>query len=100
MVTYYKVTRLTWWLGRPFVNVSHYSMVNLIANRKIVPEIIQDELTGERLAREAANLLDNPAQAERMRHELSEVRAKLSGEAAPMERAAAAVVQELNKHEP
>ncbi len=97
MVTFYKVTPLTWWLGRSFVRVPHYSMVNLIAGRRIVPELIQNDLTGARLAREAAVLLDNSRQRETMRRDLREVRQKLSGEAAPIETAANVVQGFINK---
>jgi lipid-A-disaccharide synthase len=94
MVTYYKVTPVSWWIGRYMVDVAHYSMVNLIAGRQIVPEIMQDEMTGARLAREARVLLRDGAAREEMKQNLREVAAKLSGETDPMERAAR-VVQEI-----
>ncbi len=93
MVTFYKVTPLSWWAGRRLVKVPYLSMVNLIANRKIVPELIQDEMTGENLAAEAARLLADPAAAARMRHELAGVRDALQVEGDPMERAAGLVVE-------
>ena len=37
MVTFYRVNRLSWWMGRRLVNVPFYSMVNLVAGRRIVP---------------------------------------------------------------
>jgi lipid-A-disaccharide synthase len=94
MVTYYKVTPVSWWIGQYMVDVAHYSMVNLIAGREIVPEIMQDEMTGERLAREARILLRDGDTRSEMKQNLNEVAAKLSGEADPMERAAR-VVQEI-----
>ncbi len=54
MVTFYKVTGLSWAIGKLLVDVPFYSMVNLIAGKKVVPELMQDEMTGERLAAEAA----------------------------------------------
>ncbi len=94
MVTFYKVTRLSWWLGRFLVDVPFYSMVNLVAGRQVVPELMQSEMTGERLAREALRLLDDAPARRRMKQDLAEVAAKLSGDEDPMEKAAAAV-QEL-----
>ena len=47
------------------MNVPFYSMVNLIAGRAVVPELMQDEMTGEALAREAGRLLDDPEAARR-----------------------------------
>ena len=93
MVTYYKVTPATWWAGRYFVNVPFYSMVNLIAGRALVPELIQDAATGERIAGEALRLLgDQRARAE-MKAGLAEVRERLSGEFRAEDRAAAIVQQ-------
>ncbi len=94
MVTFYKVTRASWLAGRLLVRVPYYSMVNLIAGRALVPELMQGRMTGEALAREAGRLLrDDQARAE-MKAGLAEVREKLSGgEDAP--RRAAAIIQEI-----
>jgi lipid-A-disaccharide synthase len=79
MVTFYKVTGLSWVIGKMLVNVPFYSMVNLIAEKKIVPELMQNEMTGERLAAEAARLLNNGGEREKMKQELARVAAALSG---------------------
>jgi lipid A disaccharide synthetase len=63
-------------------------MVNLVAGRKIAPELIQGEMTGERIAEEASRLLDNDGAMERMRAGLKEIAAKLASERDPMEIAA------------
>ena len=88
MVTYYKVTSVSWLLGRLLVRVPFYSMVNLVAGRKIVPELMQEEATGQRLAAAASELLRNDSARERMRHDLELVTAKLATSEHPMERAA------------
>lgn len=94
MVTFYKVTAPSWIAGKLLVRVPFYSMVNLIAGRAVVPELMQREMTGERLATEALRLLrDEPTRAA-MREGLAEVRHKLStAESAP--RRAAALIQEI-----
>lgn len=94
MVTFYKVTRLSWWLGRFLVNVPFYSMVNLVAGRKVAPEIMQNEMTGERLARETLRLLGDAPARRKAKRDLAEVAARLAGAGDPMERAAR-LVQEL-----
>ena len=94
MVTFYKVTRLSWWLGRFLVNVPFYSMVNLVAGRKVAPEIMQNEMTGERLARETLRLLNDAQARGKAKQDLAEVAARLAGAGDPMERAAR-LVQEL-----
>jgi len=88
MVTYYKVTDLSWEIGKLLVEVPFYSMVNLIAGRKIVPELMQTEMTGEKIAAEAARLLDDPAEREKMKAELAEVAGKLAVRTDVMQRAA------------
>lgn len=99
MVTFYKVTPLSWLLGRLLVRVPYYSMVNLIAGRAVVPELMQSEMTGERLAGEALRLLRDPAALSHMRAELAEVARRLSGEDRPMLRAAS-IIQDLMEGQP
>ncbi len=99
MITYYRVNRLSWLIGKLLVRVPFYSMVNLIAGRAVVPELMQTKLTGERLAAEAMLLLEDPEARARMREELGAVAAKLAGSRDPME-LAAGEVGEFLKEEP
>jgi len=95
MVTFYRVNNLSWWMGKALVRVPFYSMVNLVAGRKIVPELIQDQMTAESLTREAAALLENEAAREGMRQDLAEVADKLSGPVNPLDVAAALIESRL-----
>jgi lipid-A-disaccharide synthase len=95
MVTFYRVTGLSWLMGRLLVKVPFYSMVNLIAERKIVPELMQNQFTGPELAREALRFLQSPSAADEMRSHLADVRAKLSTREDPIERAADIVIEHL-----
>src|SRR5579871_2405679 len=70
MVTFYKVTTASWLLGRMLVRVPFYSMVNLIAGRAIVPELMQEQMTGKRLAAEAHRLLHDETARRQMRADL------------------------------
>jgi lipid-A-disaccharide synthase len=88
LVTFYKVNALSWILGRWLVRAPFLSMVNLVAGRKIAPELIQDEMTGEKIAAEAVKLLADPAAMDEMRAGLKEVSAKLASERDPMDVAA------------
>jgi lipid-A-disaccharide synthase len=88
LVTFYKVNALSWILGRWMVRVPFLSMVNLVAGRKIAPELIQGEMTGERIAAEAIRLLDDHTAMDAMRAGLKEVAAKLESDGDPMEIAA------------
>jgi lipid-A-disaccharide synthase len=95
MVTFYKVTPLSWLAGKFLVNVPFYSMVNLIAGRAVVPELMQDQMNGENLAREARRLLTDAGAREEMKQGLGEVREKLAGRTGAPERAAIAIQEIL-----
>jgi lipid-A-disaccharide synthase len=78
-VMVYRVTRLTYWLGKPTVKVPHFAMVNLIAGREIVPELVQHDFTAENVvARTKEILADGPAR-EQMLQGLADVRSALRG---------------------
>jgi lipid-A-disaccharide synthase len=94
MVTFYKVTALSWLLGRMLVRVPFYSMVNLIAGRTVVPELMQSRMTGENLAAEALRLLRDDTARARQRSDLTGVAASLSGSGRPLARASA-IIQAL-----
>jgi lipid-A-disaccharide synthase len=91
MVVVYRLAPLEYRLGKRFVTVDTYAMPNLIAGRRIVPELIQDECTPERIAEETAALLLDAALHERTRSALARVREQLGSPGASA-RAAAAVL--------
>jgi lipid-A-disaccharide synthase len=95
MVTFYKVTGISWAIGKLLVDVPFYSMVNLIAGKKAVPELMQNDMTGERIAAETARLLDNAEERAKMKEELARVAGLLSGTGDAMIRAADAVERAL-----
>ena len=97
MVTFYRVNNLSWYIGRRLVKVPFFSMVNLVAGRRIVPELIQNEMTATRLAEEALRLLGDEAARQEMRRELAVVVQKLSGPDDPMEVAASLVEKHLKE---
>ncbi len=88
LVSFYRVNALSWILGRWLVKAPFLSMVNLVAGRKIAPELIQGEMTGERIAAEAIRLLDDDAARTLMRADLAQVAALLASQDDPMETAA------------
>jgi lipid-A-disaccharide synthase len=96
LVTFYKVTPISWVLGKCLVRVPHYSMVNLVAGRGVAPELMQSQMTGARIAHEASRLLTDEDARREMRTGLEEVARKLAVSGDAMERAAFAV-QELTE---
>jgi lipid-A-disaccharide synthase len=91
MVVVYRLSPLTYRLGRPFVQVSTFAMANLVAGHQVVPELMQDDFTPDAVASHALALLEDPRRADAMRAELRNVRAKL-GTPGASRRAAAAVM--------
>jgi len=70
------------------VRAPFLSMVNLVAGRRVVPELIQDEMTGAGIAAGALRLLENEKARLAMRVDLAEVAGKLASDHDPMESAA------------
>ncbi len=93
MVVIYQMGKLSYLMGKPFVRVPHYAMVNLVAENALVPELIQNDMTGEAIAAEALKLLEDGDAADTMRRGLAEVKARLGGGGAS--RRAAQEVMEL-----
>lgn len=91
-VIVYRLSPLTYRIGRRFVKVDTFGMVNLLAGRRVVTELIQDAFTPQRTADEAIALLTDAARAERMRADLAEVVRRLGGKGASA-RAAASVLR-------
>ncbi len=72
-VAFYRVSPLTYLLGRPLVRIRRYSIVNILAGRPVVPELIQREFTPESLFSAASRLLGSETEREGMRQELRRV---------------------------
>ena len=96
MVVIYRLAPLTYALGRRLVRLDHVALPNLIAGRRIVPELIQDDCRPETIARELAGLLQDSRRVAAMRGDLAEVRARL-GEPGACVRAAEAIARQLSR---
>ncbi len=77
MVIMYRLSPLTYRLGKRFVHVDTFGMANLVAGERIVPELIQDDLSAERVASEAVRFLVDPALHARTVSAMREVRQRL-----------------------
>jgi lipid-A-disaccharide synthase len=92
MIVVYRLSPLTYRLGRRFVHVDTFAMANLVAGRRVVPELIQDDFTAAAVAEHALSLLRNGDARERMRNDLRGV-ATAIGQAGASGRAARAVIE-------
>jgi len=95
MVVLYKLSPLTYRLGRRMARVEMYAMVNLIAGKRIVQELIQGDCTPESVAKEAIRLCNDTDYREQMIDHLAEVCRRLGGPGAS-ERAADAVLDVIH----
>jgi lipid-A-disaccharide synthase len=93
MVLVYKTTLPTYWLARMWIRVKWIGLVNLVAGRSIVPELIQDDANAERLWQEARRLLTDRNAYNDMKEGLRQVRESL-GEPGASNRAAEVIIAE------
>ena len=91
VVVMYRLSAATHWLARRLVKLPNFSLVNIVAGKRVVPELLQRDVNGARIASEVRTLL---AQRDRVRSELAAVRKKL-GEPGASRRAAEAIMRAL-----
>ncbi len=87
MVIVYKVSKTSYSVGKMIINVNNIGLVNIIAGKTIVPELIQDEANPERIASEVIDILTDSERMEGIKTELSKIRGML-GSPGAAERAA------------
>jgi lipid-A-disaccharide synthase len=100
-VMVYRVSPLTYFLGRPRVKVAHFAMVNLIAGKEIVPELVQHDFTAENVIARLSQILPDGQARDRMKEGLAAVKTLLRGpnpdRIHPAERAAEAILRLLRR---
>jgi lipid-A-disaccharide synthase len=94
MVVLYRVTWFTFLLARILIKVEHMGLVNLVAGKRIVPELLQGEATPERIAEKVQSLLLDPPHREAIKKELAQVRSKL-GTPGASRRAAEIILRQI-----
>ena len=79
MIIIYKMASISWWISRVLVSVPFAGMVNIIAGREIMPELLQKNATPEKVFSTASSILKNPEKMEKMMADLKKVQLKLKG---------------------
>jgi len=82
LIAVFRISSLSWIVGKCLIDVPYYSLVNLIAGRKIIPELYQQNFTEEKLYEEIQRLLNNSVCDSHVRMGLAEVREKLGSRGA------------------
>ncbi len=94
MVVVYKLSWPTYFLARALIKVKHIAMANILAERTLVPELIQHEATENSVAGAALDILGDPRRHKKLRRDLADLRDILGGPGA-IDRAAKVLLAEL-----
>jgi lipid-A-disaccharide synthase len=79
LIVVYRMSALTWAVARLLVRMPYIGLVNIAAGRQIAPELLQGDVTGDRVAGMVLDLLTDPPALARMRHELADLPERLGG---------------------
>jgi lipid-A-disaccharide synthase len=96
MIILYRVSYLSYGVGRMLIKVKHIGLVNLIAGREVVPELLQGEAREEKITREVDRIIDDQELKSRIKSDLGRIRASL-GNPGAAERAAQIALEMLEK---
>ena len=101
-VMVYRVSALTFALGKPRVKVPHFAMVNLIAGEEVVPELVQHDFTAENVAARMREILSDGPARDCMLQGLTDVKSRLRGSEStqsqhPADRAAEIIMEMLRR---
>ena len=96
MIVVYRVSPMTYWIGNKLVSVPYISLVNFVAGKQIVPELVQDEFNPERLAEEAFRILENRQERTDMISNLKAVKKRL-GEGGASEKTARMAIEMMER---
>ncbi|OQX22914.1 MAG: lipid-A-disaccharide synthase, partial [Desulfobacteraceae bacterium IS3] len=99
MVIMYKVSPISYLIGRAMIKVDHICLVNLIAGKSLVPELIQNDASPENIAATVLNMINHPSSLEGMRKELLGIRNLLGSSGASEKVAEIALNIVTRKHE-
>ena len=91
-IVVYRVSPISWCIGKMLVKIDSIGLVNIVAGKKIAPELLQSDLTPARLAREALNILKDEKSYAETSSELLKVK-KLLGEPGASKKAAEIIIK-------
>ena len=95
MVIIYKVHPVTYFIARFFTDITRFGLVNIVAEEEVVPELLNEQVTPERIAAEILKVLKDPEKARAVRERLHKVRESL-GAPGVVERIARSMADSMN----
>jgi lipid-A-disaccharide synthase len=98
MVIVYKASKLTYLIGKTLVKIKNIGMANIILEERVVPELIQNDVSAEKIYLEAKNILSDAEQFQYIKMKLSGIKEKLGNSNAP-QNAAKIIYSLINEHE-
>jgi len=99
MVIIYKTSFLTWLLAKNLIKIPDIGLVNIVARKRIVPELVQFRVTPENIAKESLDILNNHKRIHEIKENLRQVKSKL-GEQGASSRAAHSIYKFLTTPTP
>ena len=97
MIVVYRVSPLTYLLGKMLIKVKNIGMVNIIAGKTVVPELIQKDVTPEKITSAVVQILENPSKQEEIKKELNSLKEKI-GKSGASFRAAQIIISLLQRY--
>lgn len=96
MIIIYKMSNLTWWLGNLLVDMPYIGLANIVAEKKVVPELLQNEANPGKIAETALKYLEDETYYSSVKNSLSMIRNKL-GDPGAGRRVAQSIADEIYK---
>jgi lipid-A-disaccharide synthase len=96
MVLVYRASKITYWVGKRVIKVPFLGLVNLVAGEQVIPELIQDDVTPDRLAQAAFEILEGGQKRENMIEKLGMVKERL-GRGGASKKTAKIAIEMMNR---
>ncbi len=95
-IVVYKTNFLTYLIGKALIKIKNIALVNIVAEKTIVKELIQNDVNPANIFYEAKGILSDEKQMNKLKNDLSEIKRKLNTEGNPSKKAAVIIYSELN----
>ena len=95
----YKGSKVSYWIAKKLIKIKYIGLVNLIMNKEVVKELIQEELTPANLIKELSLMLNDTAKKEQIKKNYSQLKALLSEGGHASSNAASSIISFLDKQQ-